>query len=171
MLYQLSYSRGVGRIRLVAAHRMLTGTHHGVKRNHGVNTPPHSLAGSPLRGLRFERFLFIEPFQRELDQSVYQVAIGDSGDFPELGKHADPGETGDRIEFVYQDFTVIPQEEIDPGHALAGQYPVDFHGGRADLSRQFGRQRGRNLQLGAFLVNILGFVRIELVGRPNFPES
>ena len=108
MLCQLSYSRGISRNR---DGRCLP---YSIPATRAVSSEILNVPYRPIHRSGFKRLLFIEPFQRKLDQPVDQVAVGDSGDLPQLGKHADPCETGDGVEFIYQDLAVFPEEEIDP---------------------------------------------------------
>ena len=59
------------------------------------------------------------PFQCELNQPVDEFGVGNPACLPKLGIHADFGEAGDRIEFVYKDLAVFGNKEVNPRHALA----------------------------------------------------
>src|SRR3981189_2226210 len=61
------------------------------------------------------------------DQLVHEIGLGQSACFPELGIHADRGESRQRVHLVHKDF-VTSNEEVAAGQAFAAEQPEHFNG-------------------------------------------
>ena len=72
--------------------------------------------------------------ERERDESVEELRVGDSCRLEELRVHARRREAGDRVDLVDDDLAVGAHEEVDAGHPLA-------LGGDERLDRELGARR------------------------------
>ena len=54
------------------------------------------------------------------DQPIHEIRLGQSAGFPELGIHADRGESWQRVYLVHEYFVAF-DEEVDSGQAFAAE--------------------------------------------------
>src|SRR5260221_14677238 len=80
-----------------------------------------------LVSLRAERAAPRMTRKRMRDQPVHEIGLGQSAGFPELGIHADRGESWKRVHFV-QKHVVALDEEIYSGEARAAEQPKHLDG-------------------------------------------
>lgn len=67
-----------------------------------------------------ERLRLPSPLQAQVDQLRYQFPVADAGCIPQLGKHRDLGEAGDRVDLIHVKSIVCRiKEQIDTSHAHA----------------------------------------------------
>jgi hypothetical protein len=116
--------------------------------------------------------LFLVAFGGQGDEAIDQLFVGHAGGLPELGVHADAGESGHGVDFVEVDtggfglfiflcFDGRLHEEVDAGEAAAVAGAEGGDGHFADLSGLcFGEDRGDDGEAGGGVV--LGVVVVEL---------
>ena len=103
---------------------------------------------------------------RQVDQSVDERRVGQSGPLPESGIHRDWGEPRDGVHFVENGSPVGIEEEVDPGHAGTAQGDEGPGGQFLELDRGLRVQVGFVDQLGA-VVLVLPCVVVEVPARPD----
>ena len=105
------------------------------------------------------------PFDGELNEFVEKVGIREARGFPQFRKHADRGETGDRVDFVKKDFRAVTlHKKIDTRHAGTIQDLECLACDVLDFSHRPFRKVCRN-DRRRFAVDVLGIVVVEFVRR------
>src|SRR5437867_13204784 len=89
------------------------------------------------------RPLFPVALERELDQTLEQLAVAEPGGLPHARVPARGGEPGDRVDLVHQNAVAV-QEEVHARHAGAVDGTVGRDRQRADPPARLGRDRRRN---------------------------
>src|SRR5262249_55611398 len=104
----------------------------------------------------------------QLDQTVDELRVRKAGSLPEFGVHADRGETGNGVEFVDVDFSVLAiEEKVATSHSGAVDGEEGAHGIVLKRSDLFFAERGGDHELGA-LFEIFGGVIVILAVRNDF---
>src|SRR5882724_4669114 len=96
------------------------------------------------------------------DQLIHEIHLGQSARFPELGIHADQGESWQRVYLVHEYFVAL-DEEVDSGQAFAAEQTKHLNRKFLNTMGLPRRELGRNTQSGAVSVDVFCLIRIEAV--------
>src|SRR5260221_10145147 len=106
------------------------------------------------------------------NQPIHEIRLGQSARFPELGIHADRGESWQRVYLVHEYFVAF-DEEVDSGQAFAAEQTKHLNGKLLNTVGLLRGEFGRNTYSGTVSVDVFCLIRIEamLARRPNLAES
>src|SRR3981081_2640504 len=94
------------------------------------------------------------------DQLIHEIRLRQSARFPQLGIHADQGESWQRVYLVHEYFVAL-DEEVDSGQAFAAEQPKHLNRKLLNTMGLLRGEFGGNAQSGAVSVDVFCLIRIE----------